>query len=242
MKSCTLFIIFIFLFSQTKAQNGKKIQKSWIKTSIEDLSGKISDADTLYTRYDFGKSTLNISFYPGWNTYEQSWSTNGNHIKVGFDTYNIEELTDTSFTIALEGFKRIKLLAEDYLSNQEVYLDSIGNFNNNTLYKANNFITPRYTGKNDFRTFIQSAGEGKYSIKKANYFLVTFVITETGELQNIKIIKGIFEGFNNEIIKQLNKTSKKWRPAYFRGKPIQTEMFYEIRYLNSPVPYNSGTI
>lgn len=65
---------------------------------------------------------------------------------------------------------------------------------------------------------------------------MTFIVTESGKVENIKIIKGITDGFDNEIIKQLQSTSKDWKPAKYRSLPIQTKMFYEIKYLDSIVP------
>ena len=40
-----------------------------------------------------------ISFSPAWDTYKQEWSIDGNRLTIGYDTYTIETLTDTSLTI-----------------------------------------------------------------------------------------------------------------------------------------------
>jgi hypothetical protein len=241
MRLTLIFTGFILLSFGSYAQNQKKIQRSWIKSSIEDLSGRSTEPDTLYTRYSFVKNTLNISFYPAWDDYKQTWAVNDDKATIGFDTYKIETLNDSILVISLEGFRRLNFIAEDYLSNQEKYLFSLGEYNGKPLYKANKYITPRFTGNESFRNFIQKDVEG-YNIKKAAYFLATFIVTGEGKVENVKIIKGISEGFDHEIAKQLLKTSKKWRPAYFHGKPIQTEMFYEIKYLDSLTPFNSGSL
>jgi uncharacterized protein YpmB len=132
-------------------------------------------------------------------------------------------------------------LSEDHLSNQEKNLIRLGEFKGKPLYKANNFVTPRYSKKASLRDFIQKNIEG-YNIKKATYFLATFIVTDQGKIENIQIVQGITDGLNNEIIKQLMKTSKDWKPAHFQGKPIQTQMFYDIKYLNSLTPFNSGSL
>jgi hypothetical protein len=233
---CTILSLLSF---EAFAQHQKKIQRSWIKTSVENLSDRPVKPDTLYTRYTFGKTALNISFYPGWDTFKQTWAVSGNHVTIGFDTYVIETLTDTSLVIALDGFRRISFLAEDYLSGQDKNLVSLGEYNGKPLYKANRYVTPRFTGKAAFRDLIQKNTEG-YNIKKASYFLATFVVTEEGKVENVQVIKGITEGFDREITKQLLNTSKDWKPAYFRGKPIQTQMYYDIKYLDSLTPFNPG--
>lgn len=232
MKALTTSYLFILLSLTTFAQNQKTIQQDWIKVSMENLSNQEIGPDTLYTRYSFNKSTLDISLYPGWNDYTQTWTKNGNKLKIGFDTYQIEVLNDTALTIALDGFRRFKFLSEQYLSSKEQYLDSIGQYNGKPLFRANDYISPRYKGKSSFKDYVQKDLE-KYNIKKATYFLATFVITEDGKVENVIIRNSITEGFDKEVANQLLKSSKNWAPARFRGQPIQTEMIYEIKYLNS---------
>src|SRR5688500_11901210 len=115
MRKLLLLKLLILLGSVSYSQNQNKIQKSWIMKSYENLSNRAVESDTLYTRYDFTKSVLHISFYPAWNDHKQPWSIKGDNITIGFDTYKIEELSDTSLTISLSGFRRAKFLAEEYL-------------------------------------------------------------------------------------------------------------------------------
>jgi hypothetical protein len=234
MKHIIFFTAFFSFSLGGFSQNIKKIQKSWVKMSVENLSQNEIDPDTLYTRYTFEKSKLYISFYPGWDDYQREWSSNQDNLTIGFDTYHIEELTDTSLVIKLDGFRKFSFLAEEYLSNQEKNLDSIGIYDGKPLYKANNFITPRYLKGKSLRELLQKNTEG-YNIKKANRFLLTFIVTENGKIENIKVVKGITYGFDNEIIKQLQGTSKDWKAAKYKSSAIQTEMFYEIKYLDSIV-------
>lgn len=234
MKQVLSPFIFLSLSNISFAQNVKKVQKSWIRTKVENLSQTEIEPDTLYTRYTFDKSKLFISFYPGWDDFQQDWSINKDNLTIGFDTYHVEEFTDSSLSLQLDGFRKYTFLSEEYLSSQDEYLDSIGIYNDKPLYKANNFITPRYLKGKSLREVLEQNTSG-FNIKKANRFLLTFIVTEKGEIENIKIVKGITEGFDNEIMKQLQKTSKNWRPAYFKSKPIQTEMFYEIKFLDSLV-------
>lgn len=84
--------------------------------SVENLSQTELETDTLYTRYSFDKSKLYISFYPGWDDYQQEWSTNQDNLTIGFDTYHIDELTDTSLAIKLVGFRKFNFLTEDQSS------------------------------------------------------------------------------------------------------------------------------
>jgi hypothetical protein len=216
------------------------IQRDWIKVSIENLSDQEIRPDTLYTRYSFGKSTLHISFYPGWNDYTQTWSINSNNLQLTFDTYRIEMINDTGLIISIQGFRLIKFLSEEYLSGKAEHLDSIGLYNDKPLFRANYYITPRYR-KGSLRDYVQKELEG-FHITKANYFSATFIVTEEGRVESVVIRKGITEAFDAMVMKTLLKTSKDWIPAKFRGKPIQTEMIYEIKYLDALNPHKLGSL
>lgn len=241
MRSTLFLTAFLVLVVSSFCQNQKLIQRSWVKTAIENLSANPVGPDTLYTRYTFEKNSLKMSFYPGWDSFKQTWSVNDKEVIIGGSHYVLETLNDSILVFSLDGFRRFRFMAEDYFNNQDKYLVPLGEYNGKPFYKANNYITPRYTGKESFRDFIQK-NTGGYNIKKAIYFLATFIITEEGKVENVKIIKGITDGFDKEIAKQIMKTSKNWRPAYFQGKPIQTEMSYDIKYLDSSIPYSSGTL
>lgn len=144
-------------------------------------------------RYEFDKSLLYISFYPAWDDAQQSWSLNEHKLSIGFDTFTVEELSDTSMTIFLENFRRIKFLSEDYLSRQTSNLELIGEHNGKPLYKANNYLTPRYAKGKSFYDEI-SPKVRDYNIKKAAHFQVSFIVDEKGKVENVQILKGITEG------------------------------------------------
>jgi hypothetical protein len=35
------------------------------------------------------------------------------------------------------------------------------------------------------------------------------------------------------MVDAIAKTSKKWKPAVYQGKPLQTLMYFESKYINS---------
>ena len=209
--------------------------KSWIKRESFTLPDNIRVEDTLYTRFFFRSNTVDIAFYPGWidNAFPQDWQLSGDQLRIGLTTYTIEELTDSTLIIASPGFRRVVLDDEKRLSQRPENLHAIGVFNNEPLYEGNRFITPRYK-KDGFRKFIEQNLEG-YNIKKATTFTASFVVKKDGTVDSVQIIKGISDGFNAEVIRQLKKTSKDWTPAVYGGQPIQTQMLYTIKYLDSIV-------
>ena len=182
-----------------------------------------------YIRYTFAASDLGISFNAGWNENHRPWSIENGRLKIGNDNYEIEVLNDSSLQISSAGFRRIKFVSEDYLKNDPEHLDSIGQFNGVTLFKANSFITPRYTRPESLTDAIQKdLNEGN----KAAYFIMTFVVTKEGKLENAQVVSGVDKSFDKQAVKNLLKTSGSWTPAYFQGRPIQTLMKYDIQFLH----------
>src|ERR1700733_2773803 len=74
----------------------QKIQRAWIKISVDNLSSNPVAPDTLYTRYSFDREKVHVSFYPAWNQYSFAWSLAGNSLTIGYETYLLEELTDST--------------------------------------------------------------------------------------------------------------------------------------------------
>ena len=60
-----------------------------------------------------------------------------------------------------------------------------------------------------------------------------FIVTEGGKIENVRILKGISEGFDADIVNELRNSTKDWTPATYNSKPVQTEMTYQIKYLDS---------
>jgi hypothetical protein len=73
-------------------------------------------------------------------------------------------------------------------------------------------------GEKAFRSFLSSHMKFIKGMKLGRVF-VTFNIEKNGQLDNYKIIRGLDELNNNEVIRVL-KLSPKWTPATLKGKPV----------------------
>jgi hypothetical protein len=237
VKTTLLLIVGSLVATIAFSQNRKKIQRSWIKTTVTNLTGTEPqlETDTLYIRYTFDAPNLYISFYPAWDTYKQEWSISGNQLTIGFTTYTIETLTDTSLTIAQAGFRRMEFLSEEYLSSKDENLIPLGAFNGKPLCLANKFITPRYSKHTSFMYMLQE-GLDRNNVMQPDNLLITFVVTEEGRIENVQLIKGISAGYDQTVIERIQQTSKNWKPALFKGKPVQAQLLYEVKYLPSLAP------
>jgi len=229
----SLLVACIFYsFNPVSAKLKKNIMRSWIKREAYDLAKNEPVDDTLYTRYTFSRNALYISFYPAWNDYKRDWSLSGDRLSIGYDTYTIESLTDSTLTISMQGFRRIVLDDEGYLNRKE-NPTVVGQLGGEPVYEATRYITPRYEN-DDFQKTIQQNLVG-YNIKKAITFSASFIVKKDGTVDSVRVMNGITYGFNEEVCKQLKRTSKKWKAAVYNGQPVHARIVYTIKYLDSIV-------
>lgn len=233
MKVTGIILLVTGAFYSTTFAQKSLLNKSWIKESIEDFSKEKDEPDTSYLRYVFENSTITYGFEPFSNFMQTPCSRKGNKLTLGFDQWTIESLTDSTLTIFLPGFRRIKFFAEDYLQRKENLLQ-IGEYEGKPLYKTSRIITPRYKNPKGLINDIKKQDRtDDYNIRKAGTFLMSFIVTDEGKIEDPKILKSVAPGFDDGIIKELLKTSKRWTPAMFRGKPVQSLMIFEIKFLDS---------
>ncbi|MBS1659648.1 MAG: energy transducer TonB [Bacteroidetes bacterium] len=64
------------------------------------------------------------------------------------------------------------------------------------------------------------------------FFNASFIVNKDGVVDSVQVINGITGGFDLEVCRQLKKTSKKWKPAVYKGQPVHARMVYTIKYLD----------
>ena len=233
MKILILIITFVTFFCCDNVAQEKLLKKSWIKQSIEEFS-RPQTPDTTYMRYTFNNAEVYFGFEPGWNSASMPYSIKGNALTLGFDKWIIETLNDSSLTIFIQGFRRVKFLSENYLRMKDNDIVQIGQYKGKPLYKANQIITPRYMKANDLRRdILKEDRSDDYNIRKAGVFSISFIVTEEGRVEEPKIITGVAESYDKNVIRELLRTSKYWQPATTMEKPIQTLMILEVKFLDS---------
>jgi len=224
--------LFIFLSSVAISQ---KIKKSWILIDTENLSTDSTNSeDSKYRRYEFSNDRVYLGFNPAWNGGNYPWSLDNKDLTVGFATYNLEVLNDTCLVFAKAGFKRFKLISEEKYGHLKHQSDTALALHGNTVYIADNYITPRLKKQYNISDLIKMSD---YNIKKEIIFLAKFVVTDKGKVDRIEIVNGINNGFDQEFKDLLMKTTSKWAPALLNGKPVNSQLTYTIHYINSITDY-----
>lgn len=231
MKYLVACLFSIAICASSHAQSNSKLLKSWVKVHSENLTGDGTEPDSLYTRYTFTRDEVFFSFFPAWDDYTFKYDYKGNQLQIGFQNFIIEELSDSALTIQSPGYRRIMFKSEDVLSEHPTALKLIGEYKGFPLYQAGDTLTPRYK-KGNFAKVLDRNSNG-YNLVKAMPFRMDFTITENGKVEDVVVVKSVSYGFDNGMIKALNKTSGNWNPATFKGKPVQTRMSYEKEYFTT---------
>jgi len=119
---------------------------------------------------------------------------------------NDEPLTPLVNELPSESFEDIFLFAE-------VQPTPIGGYEKFYFYISKNLKYPRMTQRNHI--------EGKVFIE--------FVVDKNGSATQLKIIKGIGSGCNEEAIRVLAQT--RWEPGKQRGKPVKVRMTMSVNFV-----------
>lgn len=92
--------------------------------------------------------------------------------------------------------------------------------------KSRKIILPTYPG--DLQTYLDTNIKYPDSARNQNIegrVIAQFVVTKTGEITKVKIVKGIGGGCDEEVLRVINGMAK-WKPGTRRGKPI--EVYYNL--------------
>lgn len=254
MKNKILILTFLLILSYaSKGQDSKHdITGSWILikrnyNSGEDLPSKLVLKESYY-RFDFkdyGK--VFKSFSPSDNGFDFAYSISGRNIKIGFVNYYLELLTKDSLILIEEGNDGFegKAIKYTFLSEQ-VYQDNIPLTSdmvivsaNDTVYIENQKIRANFENTEPFDTYISKKID--YPIEGNVFFMATFIIDSNGEIDSIKIHKGINNTFDNKFLKAIKKSEGFWIPAKFHNKNVNVLRQFIIRSIPVIATSNSVT-
>lgn len=92
---------------------------------------------------------------------------------------------------------------------------------------------PEYPGGNEaMAQYIKDNLKYPTSAKEASIegrVNMEFIVTKTGELKNIKIIRGISPDCNEEAVRVI-KTMPTWKPGLYKGKPVDVHFILPITF------------
>ena len=115
--------------------------------------------------------------------------------------------------------------------------------NGDTAYNFNEYIFPKFkptldqfsTVINDFYEVYESSynmieKDFNFPAKKKGNFRVTFAISKVGTLKDIEVKESSDSTFNNALIQAVYQTRKRWLPAEYENKKVETLFNYVYIY------------
>lgn len=90
-------------------------------------------------------------------------------------------------------------------------------------------------GREQFIKFLKknlNYPEEAKKIGREGKVFIQFIVNKDGSLSNIKIIKGIGAGCDEEAIRVIKLSSNQWNPGKQRGKPVRVRMALPIVFRN----------
>lgn len=115
--------------------------------------------------------------------------------------------------------------------------------NGDTAYNLNEYVFPKYkpvlgslpTVLNDFFEVYESSynmieKDFNFPLKKKGNFRVTFAISKIGTLKDVEIKESSDSTFNNALMQAVYQTRKRWLPAEYEKKKVETLFNYVYTY------------
>ena len=106
----------------------------------------------------------------------------------------------------------------------------------NTVYKKVETMPEFPGGENGLFKFIQENVQYPEQAKKdsiSGKVFVSFVVSKTGEVKDVAVLRGVRPDLDNEAIRVV-KAMPKWKPGMDKGKAVN------VQY-NLPIKFNLGT-
>lgn len=124
-------------------------------------------------------------------------------------TVALEEATTADTVVSVD---EVPEVVPPYFIIVENMPEPIGGLSNFFKTISNQMRYPSIARRNDI--------QGKVFIQ--------FIVSETGELTNFEVVKGIGGGCDEEAIRVLKLT--KWTPGKQRGKPVKVKMIQQVSF------------
>jgi hypothetical protein len=230
MKKTSTTLLIVFLYFSCYSQDFNTMTGDWMRIRSEYKDGRqvpSNDGSRILVRYHFTKKE--VYQLMGGNTIPNTYTRTGNVLKIApFQAFVIEEYTDKKLTLVeAEGGQPIRyyLIPIDsfQVSGKIKYPYEI--INADTIYTITPGIEPIYPkGENEFMRSLMAGFTQQVG------FNFTYVVQKDGTIGDISIKASTNPKLNKRLIQLVTKTSGKWIPARFRGKPINVRLRGEMSF------------
>jgi hypothetical protein len=232
MKKTLATLLAVLMCCSLHSQDFNTMSGDWIRLKVEHKNGdRLPNGHSLHAliRYHFTKKEVYI--VGAGNTTPLTYVRTGNMLRIGpGQTLIIEDYTETALTLLeAEGNQPVRyymIPTESFQASGRLrYPYEV--INSDTVYSSASGIDPIYTGKNSFLYDIM-AGFGQVTAG----FDFSFVIKKDGTVGDVTINASTNPKQNKRLIQLVKKSSGKWIPATYKGKPINVRPSEKIALNN----------
>ncbi|HEX8607658.1 MAG TPA: tetratricopeptide repeat protein [Pedobacter sp.] len=102
-----------------------------------------------------------------------------------------------------------------------------------TVYNQSSSLYAKFYLPAGFETYAIDELKDKVGEQGTAIFRMSFIVDKNGAADSIRVIKGIWQAYDEMYLKTFKKVKNKWKPALLNGKPVAVRMFAEARYVAS---------
>jgi hypothetical protein len=100
-----------------------------------------------------------------------------------------------------------------------------------TIFRESPKIYARYKGDSFHGYITANVGENPNGERTVGHLVASFIVSEQGVADSLKILESINPEFDKRVAKLFNKARKNWETATLNGKAVKVQMILELRYL-----------
>ena len=223
MKTSFATLFLVFIYCSLSGQDFNTMTGDWIRVKSEySDGGKVpnNDPSRVYVRYHFTKKELYQIIFE--NTLPGVYTRTGNIFKIEpIQVFVIEHYTDKALTLVdAEGPRPIRycLIPTDSFQTTRKYVSEV--VNGDSVYTVAPGIEPMYPkGQNEFMSSITS-GFSQQTVA----FNFTYIVQRDGTIGEVAIQVSSNPKLDKRLVQMVKKSSGKWIPATYHGKPINVRM------------------
>lgn len=251
-----LLLLLMFASSPLFAQANKSgLLGSWVKVKVEFKDGvALSDEETIkysYLRYNFenpNKAYVGFTFEDKGTVMTFSLNSSVLELRNSFghisNSFLVEKLSADELVMlqmGQGGFESPDCLRY-YFIPEEKYQSSIPLKSTDvlaitgidTLYAASPKVYATYKGNVSFHDYLTAHIQAyKGVVASDNFFLASFIVRKTGEVDSLQIMEGISPIFDKQFVRAFNKAKGKWQPATIGGRSVDVRMYEQFRFVSS---------
>lgn len=227
-------ILFLICISSAAVAQGIKqnVVGDWIKDEIRLRDGSPilnNNMKSIQLRYIFDRNGNSRVVFDG-KTADRPYRIKNDTLAIGNDTfYKIEEVSDIKMVLQQITTESANTDLKIVLTPAHLYYvgfmpEKYRTKGGDTIYVFKpNYLEPFFMDP--------AANASQYISEKFDFpeyrtgdFYTRFIITKTGEVKGIEILRSTNERYNNKLIAAIKSSEGKWKPGMWDGQPVNVEV------------------